>query len=98
MFIEGILELIKKAKKKYLIIIITNQSGIGRGYFKEQDFHSFMTWMNTKLEGLIDDYFFCPYHDIFGIGKYKVKSTDRKPKISSCTINKISTILWNICE
>ena len=79
-FIEGILELIKKAKeKKYLIIIITNQSGIGRGYFKEQDFHYLMTWINIKLEGLIDDYYFCPYHEKFGVGKYKIKSNDRKP-------------------
>ena len=40
-FIDGIFELGKAAfKKKYKIIVITNQSGIGRGYYSEDDFHS----------------------------------------------------------
>ena len=62
-----------------MILVITNQAGIGRGYFNEVDFHFFMKWMNDKLDNLIDDYFFCPYHETYGIGKYKKKSNDRKP-------------------
>ena len=38
-----------------------------------------MSWINDKLEGLIDDYYFCPFHEKFGIGKYKINSKNRKP-------------------
>lgn len=79
-FLDGIVELLKKAKeKKYLIIVITNQSGIGRGYYSEQDFHFFMKWINKNLGGMIDDYYFCPFHSKYGLGKYKKKSNFRKP-------------------
>ena len=38
-FIEGIFSLLKEAiSKNYIIIIITNQAGIGRGYYTEKDF------------------------------------------------------------
>ncbi len=79
-FVEGIIDFLHKAKNNnYLILIITNQSGIGRGLYKEQDFHIFMNWMNKNLNYLIDDYYFCPYHEKLGIGKYKRKSFKRKP-------------------
>ena len=39
-----------------------------------------MKWMNKRLGNLIDDYYFCPFHEDYGIGKYKKKSLDRKPK------------------
>ena len=58
---EG-LKLLKKAN--YLLIVVSNQSGIGRGYFEEKDFHA----VNERLQELlkphgvqIDDFFFCPH-------------------------------------
>ena len=79
-FINGIKNLLQNAKKlNYIIIIITNQSGIGRGYYNEEQFHLFMKWLNKSLGNLIDDYYFCPFHEDYGIGKYKIKSFDRKP-------------------
>ncbi|SNR88374.1 D-glycero-alpha-D-manno-heptose-1,7-bisphosphate 7-phosphatase [Desulfurobacterium atlanticum] len=59
---EG-LKLLKE--KGFLLIVVSNQSGIGRGYFKEEDFHA----VNKKLNSLlkenfnveIDDFFFCPH-------------------------------------
>jgi D,D-heptose 1,7-bisphosphate phosphatase len=42
---------LKKIQKKgYKMIIITNQSGIGRGYFSTQDYLSFMTFFHEKLK------------------------------------------------
>ena len=83
-FIDGIFSLCKVAKAKgYKIFIITNQAGIGRGYFSEVDFFILMDWMREKFNQLgakIDDIYFCPFHPTGGIGRYKVDSECRKPR------------------
>ena len=69
-------------KKKYLVIIITNQSGIGRGLIKKKQLsliHNHLKNTIKKNNAKIDDIYFCPYHPIFGKGKYKKRSADRKP-------------------
>lgn len=82
-FVEGIFELVHKAKtKNYLVIIITNQAGIGRGLYSEDDFNNLMDWVKNKFienHASIDDTYFCPYHAIHGIGSYKKDSYMRKP-------------------
>ena len=48
----------------YQMIIVTNQSGIGRGYYDESDFHQLTQWMlaQFKVHGVdILDVFFCPH-------------------------------------
>lgn len=83
-FIEGIFPLCRKAKELgYLIIVVTNQSGIGRGYYTEVDFHNLMNWVKQEFvrNGVeIDKVYYSPYHEVHGIGKYKQDSEDRKPK------------------
>ncbi len=38
-FIDGIFDLCRAARRSgYLLIVVTNQAGIGRGYYSEQDF------------------------------------------------------------
>lgn len=63
-FINGIFELCQKAQEKgYLIIIITNQSGIARGYYTDEDFHNlnkFMVNEFAKKDIKITDVFYCP--------------------------------------
>ena len=69
-------------KKNYLVIIITNQSGIGRGLIKIKELknlHNYLKKKISKYGGKIDDIFYCPFHPEFGKGKYKKKSNDRKP-------------------
>ena len=69
-------------KKNYLVIIITNQSGIGRGLIKIKELknlHNYLKKKILKYGGKIDDIFYCPFHPEFGKGKYKKKSNDRKP-------------------
>lgn len=82
-FIEGIFELIKTFQDKgYLIIVITNQAGIGRGYYTEEDFHKLNDWMieQFKQRGItITGVYYCPYHPTHGIGEYLKDSYDRKP-------------------
>ena len=45
-FTEGIFELLRFfINKGYLLFIVTNQSGIGRGYYREEDFQTLTSWM-----------------------------------------------------
>ena len=71
--IDGIIELCQKAQDAgYLIIVITNQSGIERGYFSDRDFLRINTYMVElfKEKGIIiTDVFYCPH----------LESFDRKP-------------------
>jgi D-glycero-D-manno-heptose 1,7-bisphosphate phosphatase len=63
-FIPGIFDLVREATKlDYAIVVITNQSGIGRGYYSEEDFHELMGWVTEKFVehgGRVDGVYFCP--------------------------------------
>lgn len=68
--------------KKYFTIVITNQSGIGRGFYTEKDLeklHNFFQKKLKKQNAIINKFYFCPFHETGGIGKYKKKSFFRKP-------------------
>lgn len=82
-FIDGIFDLCRCAQNlDYQIFVITNQAGIGRGYYTEQDFHKLTEWMIGVFrdEGIrIEKVYFCPFHPEHGIGRYKVHSPFRKP-------------------
>lgn len=82
-FLPGIFELVQKAKSlNYLVVIVTNQAGIGRGYFTVDQFNKLTLWMKNKFlenDGSIDAVYYCPYHPTEGIGNYKLDSPFRKP-------------------
>jgi D-glycero-D-manno-heptose 1,7-bisphosphate phosphatase len=82
-FIDGIFDLCRAAKRAgYLLIVVTNQAGIGRGYYSETDFLTLTHWMRERFkeEGAsISDVFFCPHHPEHGMGHYRQDSFDRKP-------------------
>jgi len=92
----GAIKAIKLLNKlNYLVIVITNQSGIARGYFSERhvkDFHYHMNQELKKKNAIINDFYYCPFHKN-GIGKYKKNSNDRKP--GNGMLNK-SIKQWNI--
>jgi D-glycero-D-manno-heptose 1,7-bisphosphate phosphatase len=78
-FKEGIFELLKLLQDLgYELFIVTNQSGIARGYYSESDFLKLMDWVKEKLKKekiKIKDIAFCPHHpDITG------ECECRKPK------------------
>ncbi len=64
-FIDGVFEACQYFQTLgYKLIVITNQSGISRGYYQEADFHSLTKWMLVQFEkqGInILDVFFCPH-------------------------------------
>ncbi|PKH02642.1 D-glycero-beta-D-manno-heptose-1,7-bisphosphate 7-phosphatase [Psychromonas sp. MB-3u-54] len=83
-FIDGVIDACKALKEKgYLLVVITNQSGIARGYFSEEQFHTLTEWMDWSLadRGVdIDGVYYCPHHAEKGIGEYKIDCDCRKPK------------------
>jgi len=82
-FIDGIFDLCRAARRSgYLLVVVTNQAGIGRGYYSEKDFLALTAWMcdRFKVEATpISDVFYCPFHPEHGAGYYKQDSFDRKP-------------------
>lgn len=82
-FLPGIFEVLKYFQAKgYLLIVITNQAGIGRGYYSEDDFHQLTAWMLRQFENQgigIAKVYYAPSHPDFGIGIYKRDDQLRKP-------------------
>jgi D,D-heptose 1,7-bisphosphate phosphatase len=82
-FLPNAIEGLRKLQKEYRLIIATNQSGIARGYYTEEDYFIFRNEMHKRLKEqgiLITAEYFCPHHPKEGIGKYKVYCNCRKPK------------------
>ncbi|NLW31272.1 MAG: HAD family hydrolase [Fibrobacter sp.] len=82
-FVEGIFDLCRKAADRgYLLVVITNQAGIAKGYFSETDVENLHKWMGYKFKehGLkISAFYFCPFHPEGVVEKYRKKSDCRKP-------------------
>lgn len=81
-FEEGTIEALKTFKNlEYILIVVSNQSGIARGYFTEEDLNIFNNNMNEilKKNGVeITEFYCCPHHPN-GIGEYKKVCECRKP-------------------
>jgi len=64
-FVEDIFNFIKAySDAGYIIFIVTNQSGIGRGYYTKQDFKHLTTWMLNIFKSKqihIENVYFCPH-------------------------------------
>ena len=82
-FVEGIFSLVLAAQQAgYLTVVVTNQAGIGRGLYTENDFWTLTNWMVDQFarQGCrIDGVYFCPTHPEHGLGPYRVDSVFRKP-------------------
>lgn len=82
-FIEGSIEALQELKNMgYLLVLVTNQSGIAHGYFSEDQFLSLTEWMDWSLadRGVdLDGIYYCPHHPE-GQGEFKQDCDCRKPK------------------
>ncbi|MGD9898292.1 MAG: D-glycero-alpha-D-manno-heptose-1,7-bisphosphate 7-phosphatase [Calditrichaceae bacterium] len=68
---------------EYKVIVVTNQSGLGRGYFDEQlldDVHKTLIRTVSENGGVIDRIYYCPHHPTEAIEKYRMDCNCRKPK------------------
>ena len=80
--------MVREAKKGYLVIIVTNQAGIAKKIFSEEEFINLMKWMVEQFlqrNAVIDDYFYCPYHPEFQELNIKI-------------INMIGSLIWDVTQ
>jgi D-glycero-D-manno-heptose 1,7-bisphosphate phosphatase len=82
-FIDGVFDACRHLQQQgYLLIVITNQSGIGRGYYDEQQFHALTDWMKAQFQShgaTLTDVFFCPHHPVNAKPPYQIDCDCRKP-------------------
>ena len=67
----------------FKVIVVSNQSGVARGYYQERDIKIYNKAMKKKLEeknAYIDAIYYCPHHPEAIIEKYKIDCDCRKPK------------------
>lgn len=84
-WINGSKKTIKYLKSKnYKVVIVTNQSGVARGYFTIKDVYKLHRYLQQELKKIgtsVDKIYFCQFHKDGIIKRYKKDSSLRKPKI-----------------
>jgi D-glycero-D-manno-heptose 1,7-bisphosphate phosphatase len=84
-FVPGIFELARHAVHElgWRVVVTTNQSGIGRGYFDEAAYSTLTGWICERFRAEnapLAAVYHCPFHPEHGIGAYRVDHDWRKPK------------------
>lgn len=83
-FIDGVGKALKQLQDKgWLLVLVTNQSGIARGYFSEEQFLQLTEWLDWSLDEdygvVLDGIYYCPHHPE-GQGEYRENCDCRKPQ------------------
>jgi D-glycero-D-manno-heptose 1,7-bisphosphate phosphatase len=82
-WIDGAREAIAQATEEgWHVFVVTNQSGVGRGYYDEAAVETLHAWLADEVRrarGTIDDMRFCPFHPDAALPQYREASNWRKP-------------------
>jgi D,D-heptose 1,7-bisphosphate phosphatase len=82
-WIPGAREAIKLCNDRgYLTFVVTNQSGVARGYYGIDDVYRLHGWMNLELAEIgahIEEFQYCPYHEEGTVEQWRRASDRRKP-------------------
>ena len=83
-FKEDIFDFCQRAQQRdFLLIVVTNQAGVAKGYFSEEAVVNLHTWMNNQFRDrgiTIAKFYFCPFHKNGKIDQYRKDSFFRKPQ------------------
>lgn len=83
-WVPGAMEAIRYFNEQSrLVIVITNQSGIARGFYTEEDMLSLHRYINDQLQkqgAHIDAFYYCPHHADGSHAKYSIACDCRKPQ------------------
>lgn len=82
-WMPGIFELCAKVQREgYLLVVVTNQAGIARGYYSVEEFLAYTQWVHEQFAARgapLTATFYCPHHPDAGIGVSRTDCNCRKP-------------------
>jgi D-glycero-D-manno-heptose 1,7-bisphosphate phosphatase len=82
--LPGVIEGLHRLKNfGFNLVIVTNQAGIGRGFYSTEDYLQFTSALLALLLGQgisILAVYYCPHHPVNGIGDFRIECSCRKPK------------------
>ncbi len=82
-WIEGAAETIKAFNARgWWVFVVTNQSGIARGFYTEEQMEALHAWLHDELGrrgAKLDRIYHCPFHEDGTVERYTRASYDRKP-------------------
>ncbi len=83
-FVPGTLQACRElARRGWLLVVATNQSGIGRGLYTAQDFRTVTDWMRSRFEEYqapLAGVYYCPHHPTEALGGNRIQCDCRKPQ------------------
>lgn len=82
-FVPGVLDAARRLRDMgFLLVVASNQSGIGRGLYSEAEFNALTTWMRDEFLAAgapLAGVYFCPHHPTEALGEYRRSCGCRKP-------------------
>jgi D-glycero-D-manno-heptose 1,7-bisphosphate phosphatase len=82
-WVDGALEAIRLANDRgHLVIVVTNQAGVARGYYSEETLQTLHTWMQQRFAEAgahVDRFYYCPHHPQASVAAYRLICECRKP-------------------
>lgn len=83
-FVEGAPQAVRRLNEAgYLVVVVTNQSGVARGLFDESAMNRFHDHLRAQLAGhgaRLDAIYACPFHPAGTVERYRADHPDRKPR------------------
>lgn len=83
-FLPGAPEAIRRLKEAgFLVVVVTNQSGVARGYFgldEVEALHRHLQGELARFGTAVDAFYFCPHHPTEGVGEFRRDCPCRKGK------------------
>ena len=83
-FLAGVPEALRELQDAgYLLVVVSNQSGIGRGYYSESDLHTLnqaiAEHLDSTLGVTLSGFYHCPHHPTEAEGEFRQQCDCRKP-------------------